>query len=534
MRLGVLGLVLATATGLPLSAAPPKVTHLFPSGAKRGSSVEVQIVGTVETWPPGIHIGGTGLEVSPRPEKGKLAVRVDPDAAPGLRWIRIFTAEGTAAPRPFVVGTIDEILEIEPNDSPAQANEIKLAQATINGRLGKSGDVDAFAVPLTKGQTLVASLDAFRRLKSPMDAVLQIVSEQGFVLAQDDDDSGFDPLLAYTATADGRFIVRTFAFPAQPDSTIGFAGGEAYVYRLTLTTGPFADYLFPLTAELGRGAECIPVGWNISAGPAMAIVGPFASAGRIDVQSGAFPCPAIFHATPFPVILETGLTTRSEPQEIPFPSAVSGRIDSSGDVDVFRVHAPKGQKLRLSVESRALGRPLDPVLRLFDKSGKKLAESDDASNENRDAEIVQAMPDEGELLIEIEDLHHRGGWRYAYALLVSAPEPDFSLYLGSEGLAVVIDKPTEVVVTVERRHDFNREIEIGALDLPPGVEVDAVKSAPQGDSSKSVKLVLKALADARPWSCPIRITGRTPGDSPVERAAEAWLTVLLAPVAPAK
>ena len=106
--------------------------------------------------------------------------------------------------------------------------------------------MDGFAVALTRGQTLVASLEAERHLGSPMDAVLQVVSPDGFVLAQNDDDIGRDPRIVFEAPSAGTYIVRLFAFPAKPDSSIRFAGGSDYVYRLTLTTGGFIDYAFPL------------------------------------------------------------------------------------------------------------------------------------------------------------------------------------------------------------------------------------------------------------------------------------------------
>src|SRR5207249_3560288 len=129
--------------------------------------------------------------------------------------------------------------ESEPNDDPTRPQRIETPRVTVNGKLGRTGDVDGFAVPLKKGQTLVAALEANRRLGAPLDGLLQVVSSQGFVLAENDDAPDRDPLLAFEAPADGTYLVRTFAFPAEPDARIGFAGGDAFVYRLTLTTQGF-------------------------------------------------------------------------------------------------------------------------------------------------------------------------------------------------------------------------------------------------------------------------------------------------------
>ena len=90
---------------------------------------------------------------------------------------------------------------------------------------------------MKKGQTLVASLEANRTLRSPMDAMLQIVSADGFVLDENNDFHGLDPQIAFTAKKDGTYIARVYAFPSSPDSSIRFFGSDACIYRLTLTTG---------------------------------------------------------------------------------------------------------------------------------------------------------------------------------------------------------------------------------------------------------------------------------------------------------
>ena len=98
-----------------------------------------------------------------------------------------------------------------------------------------------------------------------MDAVLQVVSQEGLVLAQNDDDVGRDPRIVFEAPSAGTYIVRLFAFPAKPDSSIRFAGGSDYVYRLTLTTGGFIDYAFPLAVGRDGPKAVEAIGWNIPA-----------------------------------------------------------------------------------------------------------------------------------------------------------------------------------------------------------------------------------------------------------------------------
>ena len=245
-----------------VSAAPPSVTYLYPAGAQRGVTAEVTAAGTFDKWPVKVWAGGKGVTVEPGKDKGKLSVTAAADAVPGVYWLRAYNDDGASTLRPFVVGTLPEVAEKEPNDEPGKAQVIDRS-AVVNGRLEKPGDVDCFAVTLRKGQTLVASLEAHHTLRSPMDGVLQVLSADGFVLDQNNDVHGLDPQLAFTAPKDGTFVVRVFAFPATPDSSIRFSGAETYVYRLTLTTGGFADYAMPLAVPRADPGEVEVIGWNV-------------------------------------------------------------------------------------------------------------------------------------------------------------------------------------------------------------------------------------------------------------------------------
>jgi hypothetical protein len=98
-----------------------------------------------------------------------------------------------------------------------------------------------------------------------MDAILQVVSTNGFVLEENNDDHELDPQIVFTAKNEGTYILRIFAFPAQPDTSIRCAGGETYIYRLTLTTRGFGDHTFPLAVSRGEPATVEVSGWNIPA-----------------------------------------------------------------------------------------------------------------------------------------------------------------------------------------------------------------------------------------------------------------------------
>src|SRR5205823_5707083 len=105
---------------------------------------------------------------------------------PGVHYLRVYDDQGASSLRPFIVGTLPEVVEQEPNDDPRKP-QVLPGSCVVNGRLEKPGDVDGFAIKLLKGHTLVSHMMANRVLGSPCDAVLQVLSAEGFVLAENND-----------------------------------------------------------------------------------------------------------------------------------------------------------------------------------------------------------------------------------------------------------------------------------------------------------------------------------------------------------
>lgn len=541
-------------------AAPPKLSNLFPAGAQRGQAVVVTAAGDFSTWPVQVWADRPGVTATAEKEKGNFKVAVAADAVPGTYWLRLHNSDGASVLRPFIVGTLPEIAESETNDLPDKPQAVE-PRVVVNGKLAKSGDVDGFRVELKQGQTLVAALQANSILGAPMDAVLQIcelverspTATQGrpaeaFVVAQNHDAVGLDPLLAFTAAKSGAYLVRLFAFPATPDSSIRFAGGADYLYRLTLTTGPFIDHALPLAVPWEE-SQVMLGGWNLSSGTT-AIVPPF-SAESDPLAPPDMPLAWIWRndAAGAMAVTRGDHVALVEPPRISVPGSVSGRLEQPGEVDAVAFSAAKDQKLRIRVAAKALGFPTDPTIVILDEAGKTLAEADDAGRDDRDPQLDFTPPANGSYRVLVRDLARRAGPRMVYRLTIEPVQPDFSLALAADSFVLEKDKPLEIAINVTVRDGLREPIEIRAIGLPPGVTAEPVKFEPSGDSpmanssgsrrgrkggdttpsGPSVKLVLKAdAASIQPGGCPIRIEGRTSGANSLVRTARFSLNLPLA------
>jgi hypothetical protein len=527
------------ASGPASSAKPPTLTGLFPAGAARGQSLTVAMSGTFDHWPVKCWVEGEGLTVKPGKEKGKLAIDVATDARPGVCWIRVDDEEGATSLRPFIIGTLPELTETEPNDDPDHPRLLKTTCATINGRLSRSGDVDGFAVRLKRGQQLAADLEANRNLGSPMDAVLQVVSARGFVLAQNNDTVGLDPRIIFEAPADGTYTVRLFAFPSNPNSSIRFSGGSSYIYRLTVTTGGFIEHAFPLAVSRAGPTTVNAVGANLTD------LAPVLSApaddrhDRLTLTDPSIPGSAEVRRVEGKAIVEAEPNEPNSAQAISDRSAVSGRIDPPGDRDVYRVALKKGEKRLLRLESRSFGLPLDAVLQVLDVAGKVLAEVDDVGKAI-DPEFSFTPPADGEFRIVVRSLNRRGGPHHAYLLSVVDPEPDFTMTLPADTFGVTPGKETKIVVAIARENGYNDTLDVTAEGLPAGFTATTARSRHSDASAKSVTIEVRADGSP-PRAGPFRIVARSADGKGRARTASAkisgfevetdhpWLTILPVP-----
>lgn len=528
--LAFLGVV---AAAFPLFATaeetkPPSLSSFLPAGGQAGTTVDVTANGEFPTWPLEVWTDRGGLVWKPLEEAGHFEVTIPPAGSLGLHRVRLHDSNGATAVKRFLVGTVTESAESEPNDTLAEAMPTDALPLTINGRLEKSGDVDSFRVHLQAGETLVAALEANRLLGSPVDAVLELVDEGGAYLARNLDASGLDPRLAYTAKRDGVCVVRVYGFPSAPNSTIGLAGGADYVYRLTLTTGGFAAGSLPTVALTDIATALTPVGWNLPDAPAplaIAVTGERTTWVAFPGMAGVREVPIVAGGR----VAVPGANASTDTPLTP-PFIASGQFTQANELHRYVVATSKEQKLQVRIESQKIGFEADPLLVIRDAEGASLM-----AKPERDAAFAWTAPDDGHRTFEVRDRRGRSGPGHLYRLTVEPEQPTFVATAAADAFTAKVGETVAIEIAIDRKYGFADPVEF-ALDLAPeGVTAEHVVSTSDGDAAKKVALTLTATS---PASGVVRIIARPTTENAGTAAAtptpvtfgsdalrEAWLTI---------
>jgi hypothetical protein len=454
-------------------------------------------------------------------------------------------------PRTFVVGDRPESLEAEPNGNAAQANPLAV-NAVVHGRIDPA-DVDCFAIEGEKGQRLLFDLEA-ERVDSRLDATLRLFDPSGRELVECRDTLGADPLLDVTLPSAGRYFLKVH--------DVTYSGSNDHAYRLTLTDGPHLDAVVPAVARASETSMFTLIGRNLGGEPVpgltidgrplerktVTLTAPSAADPDPDwptlgyVPSQAAPRRGFEYAVDSPsgrsnpVFIAVGadpVVVEREPnddgahaQEVTLPCDVSASFAATGDVDVFRFRAKKGETWVFDASAERLGSPADPTF-VVQKVGDKGVTTDlvagedtaDKGGQSRfftasaDASLRWSAPEDGTYQVAVSDLYgsQRGDVRLSYRLNVRPERPDFHLFVLPEhpekpdSLSVRAGGRTLAYVLAWRVDGFDGPIRVEAVDLPPGVTFEPVV-IPAGQSLAPV--VFEASDDARPFLGTARLVGR--------------------------
>lgn len=463
----LLAVLLASALVASAQLPQPKLHTVFPPGAKSGSTVDVAATGA-EMDEAQLRFNHPGITAKALAAANQFTITVASDVPPGTYEARVLGRFGLSNPRAFAVGTFAEVLEKSGNGTAETAQEVAL-ESVINGRTDSQAS-DFYKFTVKKGQRVLVSCAA-RELDSRAASALLLLAPDGSELER----ARLGGLLDHTAAADGTLIVKVYDFV--------FRGGDQYFYRLTVTTGPHVDFVFPPAAEQGKPAKVTVFGRNLPGGSpskvsvagkvldqlAVDLTAPAdpaarqrlattlslggASAGldgfeyRVKGANGALSNPALLTFANGSVITEVEPNNSPDKaQAVSLPATIAGQFATPNDRDWFAFDAKKGDAYWLEVTSHRLGLPTAPhvVIQKAAKNEKgeetftdvlELTESvanaggPEFNTAHRDPVGRFEAKEDGAYRIGIRDLFGRtvASARNLYLLTLRKESPDFRL-----------------------------------------------------------------------------------------------------------
>jgi hypothetical protein len=406
-----------------------------------------------------------------------IQVSAEANAALGPRELRVVAPDGVSSvgllvvvPQPVVAEADDKA-----NDAPAQAQPITLP-AAIAGSIGKTEDVDWYALNAKAGQRVTLSVwgnrlqNKIHNLQMHLDPIIQIHDAQGRELAANDNYDFADPMLSYEFKETGTYLIQI--------RDTAYGGNRDWTYVLQATSGPYATAVFPMAVNPGSTAALHASGYNFDTKQTIPLEVPKnAQPGPLSLplptaQGPTLPFPVV--VTELPLAVEDGDTAAEgdKAQSLSLPVAMSGRLGAANDVDAYRFEAKKEARYAFEVIARRAGAATDPVLRILDAKGKTLTEADDTFG--KDPRLEWRAPEDGAFLVQIGDLHSRGGDLFGYVLLAEPAKPDFVLTCDPDKANMGPGARTPIFVRVERRGGFDGPVAMRLGGLPAGMIANAL------------------------------------------------------------
>jgi hypothetical protein len=183
----------------------PRPTASLPLGGKAGETLDLQWLGDVSgartekvTLPPAVS---STFGIFAKDERG-----ISPSA------------------NPFRLSDLNNVLEVEPNNGLPEATACE-APIAVGGVISQPGDVDCFKFAAKKGQVFDVRALA-RAMGSPLDTVVNIYRVGGALVAGNDDSGGPDSFQRFTVPEDDTYVIQVQDHLKQ--------GGADYVYRVEI------------------------------------------------------------------------------------------------------------------------------------------------------------------------------------------------------------------------------------------------------------------------------------------------------------
>ena len=494
--LPILLLLAATA-----SAQTPAVSRVEPSAAAPGQQTVLTLRGAGlskdATFWTSFGAETTVANVSSSGNELTLRFTVPQSTQVGVHALRAATRGGVSNLMPIMVDDLPTVREAGGNASASGAQAIETPVA-VDGAC-EALDSDFYRIKVEAGQRRSFEVVA-ARLGSQLDPVMRLLDSAGRELKWADDSPG--------AGADCRFA---HTFDRAGDYTIelrdaGHEGGPAHRYRLRAGDFPLPVVTYPLGGRRGGAGLFQFLGEACDGVPPSLVVLP-AEAGRFVVAGRRAGGGAGAGFAPV-VVSDLDETVEAEPNDrieqatpLAVPAAASGRFESAGDVDFYKLKMRKGERFSFRAASRTLGSPCDVRLSLRRADGSKVAES--KVEGPTDAALDATAPGEGTYYLRVEEITSAGGPALAYRLEAEPHRPTFALSLETDTINTSPGGDFSLKVTCTRR-DFGGAVTLSlrGLDPPPTLEGATI---PAGKNETQLKV--KLPKDLPPGLRMIRVVG---------------------------
>jgi hypothetical protein len=499
------------------------VTCLRPVAVQAGKISEVEVVavhnlyGAYQVLVNGSGVKGLvepskGLVPTPRPQVGTLKMRFEAaaDAVLGVRDVRLATPQGASTLGQLVVVRDPVIVEAANNDTLATAQPISLP-ATVCGAIEKPEDVDYYKFHVKAGTALTFHVwcqrlqNKIHDLQEHADPILSLRNASGTVLASDDNYFFGDPLLHYRFATEGDYYLEV------RDTRYG--GNPNWQYAIEIHDRPFVTNVHPARVTPGVANRLRPVGHNLPLNAeATVTIPPGAEDGVYWTmltlgKETSNAVPLIVSRLPEVLEAATDHASADKAQPVTVPCGISGRIDKEGEADCYAFDTRAGERFTFAVLARDYQSALDSNLRILNAKGERLIENDDGNDRfiHADSRIEDwTAPAAGRYVIEIRDLHARGGPAFVYFLEITRSRPHFTLELDSDKTLLAPGTAGVIFARVTRKAGFTGPVELHVEGLPPGVTATCGRIL---EGTTDGCILVQAAPTAKPCAVNLRITG---------------------------
>ncbi len=512
---------------LTISAYAQKLTsgYLLPAGGQVGTTVEIEAGGLNINRATKVMFNHPGIkgEVIPIVEsaaskrkrrrltdqsspqladKVKIKISIAEDVPCGLYDLRLQSPKGLSNKLPFEVSSYPNFIENK-KSSIKQPNKVTSLPAVLCGYVAPGG-IDYFQFSGKKGETIVASVKGRQLVPYIADAVpgwfqavVKIVDSKGKEIAYSDDYyHNVDPVIIVTLPKDDKYTLMIH------DAI--FRGREDFNYRIQLGVIPFVTGRYPAYGVAGKKVKQELEGVNLGSNKAVAKVksegyNQLTFTNEIGTSN----------AVPF-YTLPRGTKLIESPKDwatLNYETSISDALTEQSRIKRYKVACEKRVPLIVELIGRRNGSRIDAVMRLMDKRGNVVAKVDDTEDPIQGLMTFHADPVlkytpkiNGEMILEVEDLHRGYGKDYHYLLRCHKNMPSFNAFVSPAYISTPSGGTSQfrVDITGKLRRPANLVIKglpkgytTSRLKLGGGRRWDVSITAPKGAEPKRIPIELK-------------------------------------------